>query len=55
VLEIFHKLWVRERPSVIFEALTRKLQFLKLNLNPLSDFQGPVLAHNFATPIYGGE
>jgi hypothetical protein len=50
--------------SVDFAALTLKsrekstifqLQFLKRNLNPLSDFQGPVLAYNFATPISVGK
>ena len=65
---ILHKELVRENSSVDssvdFAALTLKsleksttfqLQFLKGNLNPLSDFQGPVLAHNFAIPISGGK
>jgi hypothetical protein len=68
VSNIFHKELVRQNssvdPSVDFAALTLKfrekcttfqLQFLKGNRNPLSDFQGPVLAHNFATPISGGK
>jgi hypothetical protein len=55
-------LWVKEGPSVIFAALTLEsrekstifqIQFLKGYLNPLSNFQGPVLAHNFAIPIFG--
>jgi hypothetical protein len=68
VSKILHKELVRENlsldSSVDFAALTLKtrekstifqLQFLKNNLNPLSDFQGPVLAHNFAIPISGGK
>jgi hypothetical protein len=68
VSNILHKELVRENSSVDssidFEALTLKsreksttfqLQFLKRHLNPLSDFQGPVLAHNFATPISVGK
>jgi hypothetical protein len=37
------------------KSITFQLRFLKGNLNPLSDFQGPVLVHNFVTPISGGE
>jgi hypothetical protein len=37
------------------KSTTFQLQFLKGNLNSLSDFQGPVLAHDFATPIPGGK
>jgi hypothetical protein len=66
VSNILHKELVSEDSSVDssvdFAALTLKsreksttfqLQFLKWNLNPLSDFQGLVLAHNFAIPISG--
>jgi hypothetical protein len=66
VSNILHKELVRENSSVDssvdFAALTLKsreksitfqLQFLNGNLNPLSDFQGPVLTHFFATPISG--
>jgi hypothetical protein len=68
VSNILHKELVRENlfvnSSVDFAALTFEsweksttfqLQFLKGTLNPLSDFQSPVLVHNFATPISGGE
>jgi hypothetical protein len=68
VSNILHKELVRENSfvdsSVDFAALTLKsweksttfqLEFLKGNLNPLSDFQGPVLAHNFAIPISSGK
>jgi hypothetical protein len=69
VSSILHKELVSEDlsvdSSVDFAALTLEsrekstttfqLQFLKGNLNPLSDFQGLVLTHNFATPISGGE
>jgi hypothetical protein len=68
VSNILHKQLVREDSSVDssvdFTALTLEsqeksttfqLQFLKENLNPLSDLQGPVLVHNFATPISGGK
>jgi hypothetical protein len=68
VSNIIHKELVRENSSadssVDFAALTLKfrekstpfqLKFLKGNLNPSSDFQGPVLAHNFAIPISGGK
>jgi hypothetical protein len=68
VSNILRKELVREDSSVglsvDFAALTLKsreksttfqLHFLKGNLNPLSNLQGPVLAHNFATPISGGE
>jgi hypothetical protein len=68
VSNILHKELMRENSfvdsSVDFAALTLKsreksttfqLQFLKGSLNPLSDFQGLVLAHNFATPISGGK
>jgi phage terminase large subunit-like protein len=68
VSNILHKELVRENPSidssVDFAVLTLKsreksttfqLLFLKRNLNLLSDFKGPVLAHNFATPISGGK
>jgi hypothetical protein len=68
VSNILHKELVRENSSVDsfvdFAALSLKsweksttfqLQFLKGNLNPLSDFQGPVLAFNFAIPLSGGK
>jgi hypothetical protein len=68
VSNILHKELVRENSSadsfVDFAALSLKfreksitfqLKFLKKNLNPLSDFQGPNLAHNFAKPIYCGK
>jgi hypothetical protein len=68
VSNMLHKELVRENlsvdSSVDLAALTLKskeksttfqIQFLKRNLNPLSDFQNLVLAHNFATPISGGK
>jgi hypothetical protein len=68
VNNILHKELVSEDSSVDssvdFAALTLKsweksttfqLQFLKGNLNIVLDFQGPVLAHNFAIPIFGGK
>jgi hypothetical protein len=68
VSNILHNELVRENlsvdSSVDFAVLTLKsreksttfqLQFLKGNLNPLSDFQGPVLAHYFTIPISGGK
>jgi galactose-1-phosphate uridylyltransferase len=68
VSNILHMELVREDSSVDlsvdFAALTLKsreksttfqLQFLKRNLNLLSDFPAYVLAHNFAIPISGGK
>jgi hypothetical protein len=68
VTNILHKESVRENlfvdSSVDFAALTLKfweksttfqIQFLKGNLNLLLDFQGPVVTHNLATPIFGGK
>jgi hypothetical protein len=66
VSNILHKELVKENSSVDssvdFAALALKsqeksttfqLQFLMGKLNPLSDFQGPVLAHNSAIPFSG--